>query len=1029
MLKSESYFILRVPLLPFHAADVLSDTELKRFFTEALHQEALFLASPTLYHRLQLFLNDDLEYKEANRFRLSLHKYLLRMARRATPFGLFAGITMGVWDKFTNVNIHEDLRRCTRLDTEYVSALADQLLRTDEISSIVKYFPNDTLYCIGSNLRFIECKTTNQKNEFLLSSLESDPYVLKVLEMAEKGLTKSALAQCIESDEIDKDEALSFVEEMISSRVLISELSPKLSGEDYFSSVRRVLRRLDVFNPMINEVESLLKDLDGQSPIMNLQTYPILIEKLRAWIGYEPVNNFIQVDSYRKSEIRIHEKVSSEVCKLVEILADVLPARESDTLKDFRAAFFEKYEYRSVDLCLAMDPGVGLCYPVQRGLHLNDLPLLKEIDFEPEHVRQDIRLTEFDKFLIGKYSEIIGRQHELVLTEQELKRIRVNDNPALPSSLYALISVYAYDSAAVDKGNFFVYFDGAYGPSCATPLARFSHLDSELAEALVQSLEREQEGSNSIFAELIHASQPRTGNISTRAILRRYEIPILASSSTEGDYRLPISDLTLSIVGDRLVLRSKKLNREVIPRLSSAHNYLNDTPSVYRLLCDLQFQNVNASVEWDWGVLSSASYLPRVRIGKTIVCAARWRISAAEVQSIKESSDPISVCGEIRKARQIPRYVIVAEADNKITIDLENINHVSILRQLLGRTDIVTETFENEGNCFVRNKNSDGYCHELIVPMIMDTKNPDRSAELDLPQSVGTFLHKRVFQLGSEWLYYKIFCGVLTADTILTDIIRPLTEELLSNGVIDKWFFVRYADPENHLRIRFHGQGTFYNVVIAEVSKRMEASLREGFVFSIATDTYCREIERYGHDNIETCESLFFADSQITVELLLLIGEDDSARWQIGMLIADQLLSIFNLSMEQKRDVLLDLQMQFFSEMKVDTKFKRSLATVLRNYRPSIENILIDCGMEKTVQQLIHRRGVRLRPLADSIRAQMLKCESPVSMTSLLKSFIHMAINRWSLGNPRQYELVFYDFLLDFYKSELVKRTNETAKL
>ena len=63
---------------------------------------------------------------------------------------------------------------------------------------------------------------------------------------------------------------------------------------------------------------------------------------------------------------------------------------------------------------------------------------------------------------------------------------------------------------------------------------------------------------------------------------------------------------------------------------------------------------------------------------------------------------------------------------------------------------------------------------------------------------------KRTFIIGEEWLYYKIYCGNRTSDTILIDVIKPLTESLLKEKIIDKWFFIRYSDPENHLRVRFH---------------------------------------------------------------------------------------------------------------------------------------------------------------------------------------------------------------------------------
>jgi len=45
---------------------------------------------------------------------------------------------------------------------------------------------------------------------------------------------------------------------------------------------------------------------------------------------------------------------------------------------------------------------------------------------------------------------------------------------------------------------------------------------------------------------------------------------------------------------------------------------------------------------------------------------------------------------------------------------------------------------------------------------------------------------KRTFIPGDEWLYYKLYCGKKTADYILIDVIKPITEKLLSEGLINQ---------------------------------------------------------------------------------------------------------------------------------------------------------------------------------------------------------------------------------------------------
>ena len=54
---------------------------------------------------------------------------------------------------------------------------------------------------------------------------------------------------------------------------------------------------------------------------------------------------------------------------------------------------------------------------------------------------------------------------------------------------------------------------------------------------------------------------------------------------------------------------------------------------------------------------------------------------------------------------------------------------------------------------------------------------------------------KRIFIIGDEWLYLKLYTGVKTADYILTTHFKNLLDQMIRNEYIDHWFFIRYSDP------------------------------------------------------------------------------------------------------------------------------------------------------------------------------------------------------------------------------------------
>lgn len=91
MIEGKDFFILRTPLMP------VSEVTTELFQTSALAREALYLASKTS-------LNDfDKAGCASESLNLTLIKYLKRMTTRCTPFGLFAGISVGHFSENTEI--------------------------------------------------------------------------------------------------------------------------------------------------------------------------------------------------------------------------------------------------------------------------------------------------------------------------------------------------------------------------------------------------------------------------------------------------------------------------------------------------------------------------------------------------------------------------------------------------------------------------------------------------------------------------------------------------------------------------------------------------------------------------------------------------------------------------------------------------------------------------------------------------------------------------------------------------------------
>lgn len=1013
MIKHEPYFILRTPLFSYQTAEVLDTPALIQIFSQPAFQEAIYLASPVLYRKLASFLDSSMDEADVSRTKLSLQKYLLRLSRRSTPFALFAGITMGEWSDQTNAVLPAEIVRHTRLDADYVSQLVLVLLRRPEVRDVVKFFPNSTLYNVIDKLRYIEHQVINHRRAFSLSNIDYQLPVHWVLEHAKDGKDRNSLASKLTDSGWEYEQALSLVEEMIESQLLVSELEINLTDLDYFSSVIKVLKKYDVCLPALDEILNQLETIDRQRPDNNLKLYPRLIDNLQQFTRKQVKDNYLQVDVCRKGTVELNRKLGEVIQKGTEFLSRILPVKENRSMTAFRKAFYERYGHKTVDLCIVLDPEIGIGYPVRYTPHLTESSLLKDILFpETEHPAFLVE-SSFQRFVLRKYSEALIGKKPITLIEEELTPFLKSIK--LPASLYAFVSIFPKSSKG--GNDFDILFNGAYGPSAATLIARFCHLNTDLTERVHETLRKEEQSRpEAIFAEIIHANEARIGNISTRPVLRSYEIPILAKGGVDLEHTIPVGDLTISFSGDRLILRSKKLNREIIPRLSSAHNYTNDTISVYRFLCDLQYEGIQSSVSWDWGVLSQAPYLPTVRMGDFVLSPAKWRLSEEEWKAIKRTTNLRSMINNLRENHRICRYVLVGERDHKMAIDFENEDHLPLFQKLMETTNVIEECLSNGRDFVFHDEAGMGYANELIVPLdnVGFTQNEKHSSHI-VRHDHGVV---RNFTLGSEWLYYKIYCSTNAADQILRQFVRPLSSSLLNSRVIDRWFFIRYSDPDSHIRLRFHGNGSFYNHVIERFNQFASAFLDLGLITSVNTDVYSRELERYGPENIEASEQLFFIDSDCIVDLLETIDDQVDLPWQLGLALADQWFSNFDIPLTERKDIILELQQQFFKELRVDQMTKKSLASKLRKNRQSIELILNGKGLPEAIGVILSGRVEKMNPTAQAIRSMAKEGKLSVSLRDLIKSYIHLSINRLVSANQRHHEMVLYDFLYQYYHSK-----------
>ena len=287
---------------------------------------------------------------------------------------------------------------------------------------------------------------------------------------------------------------------------------------------------------------------------------------------------------------------------------------------------------------------------------------------------------------------------------------------------------------------------------------------------------------------------------------------------------------------------------------------------------------------------------------------------------------------------------------------------------------------------------------------------------------------KRSFIIGDEWLYYKIYCGYKTADTILTEIVKPLTEEVIESETIDKWFFIRYADPKEHIRLRFHMvEKRNISLIIQKMNELLNPFIEAGLVWKVMLDTYNREIERYGFNTIELAENFFYNDSTLTVNILSLLEgtEGEKIRWGIGLRSIDKFVDGFGFDPVEKMKILAHMRDTFANEFNVNTPLRKQLSSKFRNNTKFISDILSDANDDSEYKPLFDMVDVRMKSDENTIK-KLLQSHSEnqlkTPLTSLIWSYLHMLNNRLFKSNQRLHEMALYYMLFKHNRSKLARK-------
>jgi thiopeptide-type bacteriocin biosynthesis protein len=858
--------------------------------------------------------------------------------------------------------------------------------------------------------------------------------VRHTLSIARTPIPWTTLAEEIlsQADQATPDMVEKLLTEMWDASLLLTDLRPPLTHLDPAGYVLERLRGMGNVAESFDALEKILTTMErwDAEPKKTAQSYREIVSLVTQVGGKEP-RSAIQVDSaLNLTSNHLSHAVAEEVARAAELLMRISPWPDGPAyLHDYRRAFQSRYGDREIPLLQLLDPSAGLGPP----------PAYSNAAYQSAFKVHGLSAAGNQLLLDIAYRALRDKEAVLQIDNDALKLLETSHSliESVPTSLDIYASVAAASAEAVDRGEFKVALGPNLGAGAAgRNMGRFAGLLGREAQDALEHAARTEEAlrPSEIWAELAYLPQRlRSSNVTIRPAVRRFEIAWGIPSSLDPANTIPLNELVVGVAHGRFYLRWTHSSAQVVVCMGHMLNYAR-APMACRLLSDIGRDRFVQLSGFSWGPASNFPFLPRVEYGRVVLRPAQWRIQAATFArqfSHHENAEFLKALTNWRTEWKVPRHVYLSEQDNRLLLDLEDPLHCEELRRNgralrpAGRL-VLEEVFPALEDAWVQSEQGH-HVAEIVVSLVRrPSRQPASVPQLNrplqsnvsgspsqviaepeqppVPERAGG-VRQRLRPPGSEWLFIKLYCNPKTIEDLLTGPVRDFTSSITAAEVSNSWFFLRYSDPDPHIRVRFAGEpGRLTKELLPEICGWASSLMDEEKCLRFTLETYEREVERYGgNEGISVAELVFFHDAWAAVELLHLAKWTQMTldRGTLALLSLDALLDGLGLDPEAR---LSCCRKQSTARKEASTDFQNKKG-MLRKLLGQSDSVLADPGGKSLLRILADLR-TRLRVPARQLQQLQEVGKLTRPLDDLYTSFVHMHLNRMGVSGPAESSVI-----------------------
>ena len=540
--------------------------------------------------------------------------------------------------------------------------------------------------------------------------------------------------------------------------------------------------------------------------------------------------------------------IFKHVPQLITRLHQLLPSYNAPELESFAARFSEKFGEAEVPVMIALDPELGVGYSNM------------EQDTDTSELIE--KLSTKSKVQAAEHSTVSLLLRELINRETgtlQLEKLPIPDamNHPLPNTIPVLLS---------SAGSLLI-LEHAGGATANALLGRFTLASDEIHTYCRNLASLEQQANPDVlFFDIGYLTGKQVDNVNRRKAIYDHQLNILAFDTS--DEPLLLTDLLVSVRGGQVYLRSRSMDKRMVPRLATAYNYLLSDLPVFRFLCDLQHQGIHKNLSLRLrDRFPGQHFYPRVQYANIIVSPAAWQLRWQNIATRSQTS----LMNHLQE-KGVPMWVRMGQGDRMLTLNTSQTDDLDTLLIILKKEQTVyLEEMPANPTGMLRDETNNPYFSQYMLTLHHAEQIYTGINKAGLYQA---WEREPLILPGSDWLYFEIFCHPVRVEELLTGPVETVLRQHQER--IKKWFFVRYHKSGPHLRLRFQlNDPADSHQITVHLMSVLQPYVDACIISEIAIKPYQREINRYGVEHIELIEQYFCLESCYVMGLIHQRTDDD----------------------------------------------------------------------------------------------------------------------------------------------------------